>query len=179
MSRSVLVLFAHPALHRSHANQAMVRALSGVADVTVHDLYEAYPDFLIDVPYEQAQAAEYDAIVFQHPLYWYSAPAIMKEWMDLVLTHGWAYGEGGEALSGKLWLSAVTTGGTESAYTPRGLNRFTLPELLRPFEATANLCGMHWQEPYALHASRIAAAPALDEAARAYRARILALQRVP
>ena len=60
--------------------------------VRLHDLYEAYPDFLIDVEAEQALLLEHDVIVFQHPVYWYSSPAILKEWQDLVLEHGFAYG---------------------------------------------------------------------------------------
>ena len=47
---------------------------------------------------------------------WYSMPALMKLWLDEVLAHGWAYGEGGCALAGKcLWLVA-STGGAEASY---------------------------------------------------------------
>jgi hypothetical protein len=41
----VLILFAHPALHRSRVNRGLVRAVRDLEDVTFHDLYEAYPDF--------------------------------------------------------------------------------------------------------------------------------------
>jgi glutathione-regulated potassium-efflux system ancillary protein KefG len=174
----VLVLFAHPALHRSRANAAMTAALRDVAGVTVHDLYDSYPDFLIDVAREQALLHDHDAIVFQHPFYWYSAPALAKEWLDLVLTHGWAYGDGGTALAGKLWMSAITTGGSESDYAANGANQFSIDDLMRPFEATASLCGMIWQAPFVMHDSRVAGPRALEDSARAYRARILALQRM-
>ena len=40
-------------------------------------------------------------IVFQHPVYWYSSPAILKEYQDLVLEYGFAYGHDGHALDGK------------------------------------------------------------------------------
>jgi glutathione-regulated potassium-efflux system ancillary protein KefG len=171
----LLLLFAHPAYHRSRANRALRVAAEGVAGVTVHDLYETYPDFLIDVEAEQARLAAHDVIVVQHPLYWYSAPAIVKEWLDLVLTHGWAFGVGGTALAGKTWMQAITAGGADAAYAPEGLNRFTLAELLRPFEATAHLCGCRWAPPFLLTASRKQPADALIAQAGAYRARLEAL----
>lgn len=33
-------------------------------------------------------------IVFQHPLYTYSCPALLKEWLDRVLSRGFASGPG-------------------------------------------------------------------------------------
>jgi putative NADPH-quinone reductase len=46
--RKILVLFAHPAYHRSHANLRLVEAVRDLPDITLHDLYEEYPDFNID-----------------------------------------------------------------------------------------------------------------------------------
>lgn len=179
MTRSILIIFAHPAIHRSRANRAMAEAVRDLPGVTFHDLYETYPDLLIDVAHEQRLLSEHDALVVQHPFYWYSAPALVKEWLDLVLTHGWAYGENGAALRGKTWMSAITTGGREHAYTPEGYNRFTIPELMRPFEATAGLCGMPWREPFVLTPAQMETEAALKAAAASYRAHILALQRAP
>ena len=147
----VLVLFAHPALEKSRVNRVLIEGLRDLEGVTVHDLYEAYPDFGIDVAREQRLLLENDLIVLQHPLFWYSTPAILKEWQDLVLEHGWAYGSDGEALAGKLWLNAITTGGREVAYAADGHNRFTIRELLRPLEQTARLCGMEFLPPYGVH----------------------------
>lgn len=171
----VLVLFAHPARHRSRAGVALQAALAGLADVTTIDLYETYPDLLIDVAAEQARLLAHDALVLQHPFYWYSAPSLVKEWLDLVLEHGFAYGAGAHALNGKPWLQAITTGGRAEVYTPQGANRFTIGELLRPFEATAHLCGGVWQEPFVLDAAHLIDAQALASEAQRYRARIAAL----
>jgi len=99
----VLVLFAHPAVHHSRVQRALVTAARTVADITIHDLYDAYPDFDIDVAREQALLVSHDVIVWQHPFYWYSTPPLVKQWEDLVLEHGWAYGRDGNALQGKLW----------------------------------------------------------------------------
>ena len=85
--RKVLINFAHPARKRSKINSALRAALEGLDDVTINDLYANYPDFLIDVEREQSLCEDHDVIIFQHPFYWYSTPAIMKEWLDLVLQH--------------------------------------------------------------------------------------------
>lgn len=50
---SVLILHAHPAAHRSRVNRAFLLALDGLAGVKIHDLYERYPDFHVDVRAEQ------------------------------------------------------------------------------------------------------------------------------
>ena len=91
-SRRILVLFAHPALEKSRVNRRLMRGIDHMDGVTFHDLYEAYPRLDIDVAHEQTLLTEHDVVVFQHPMYWYSTPAILKEWQDLVLQHGWAYG---------------------------------------------------------------------------------------
>lgn len=146
-----LILFAHPAFQRSRAQRAMLAAARSVPGATVFDLYEAYPDLFIDVAEQQALLKAHDLVVLQHPFYWYSSPAMLKEWQDHVLQFGWAYGPGGEALKGKPLLNAISTGGGEEAYHPEGRNRFTIRQFLAPFDQTAHLCGMPYLPPYALH----------------------------
>ena len=142
--RKILVIFAHPKYEHSEVNQALIRSVEGLEGVTIRDLYELYPDFNIDVQSEQELLFEHEVILFQHPFYWYSCPPLLKQWMDLVLEFGWAYGPGGIYLKGKYLLSSITSGGSPEAYQPDGKNRFTLEELLRPFEQTAYLCKMEY-----------------------------------
>jgi glutathione-regulated potassium-efflux system ancillary protein KefG len=177
VSKSILIIAAHPAYHRSRANRALRFAAEGSPNVTVHDLYEAYPDFLIDIDAEKARIEAHRHIVLLHPFYWYSSPAMIKEWQDLVLEYGWAYGEGGTALTGKTWTQAVTAGGPEDSYMPKGRNRFTMEELLRPFEATAHLCGCDWQSPFILSSSREATPAALMQAGHDFRLMLEGLAR--
>ena len=166
MAHRILILFAHPAYQRSRANQHLVEAVRDMANVTFH---EVYPDFLIDVAREKQLLVDHDGIVFQHPFYWYSCPALMKEWLDLVLEYGFAYGEGGTALRGKWLLSALTTGGSRDAYRHGGYNHFTMRELLRPFEQTAVLCGMRYLPPFVAHSMSESLRPgALQEYANHY-----------
>ena len=84
----ILVLFAHPVQHKSRVNKELVSAIQGIEGITFHYLYEDYPDFHIDVKREQELLLSHDIFVWQHPFYWYSAPALLKEWIDLVLEHG-------------------------------------------------------------------------------------------
>lgn len=171
----VLVLVAHPMLHRSRVNRRLLAALDGLPGLTVHDLYEAYPDLDLDVAHEQALLEAHDAFVWQHPFYWYSTPALLKEWQDLVLAYGWAYGAGGTALRGKRFLQALSTGGPAEAYAPGGYNRYTIGQLLAPIDATMHLCGVERLDPFVVHGANRLTPSQIDDAADAWRARVAAL----
>jgi glutathione-regulated potassium-efflux system ancillary protein KefG len=173
----ILILFAHPALEKSRVNRHLIQAVRGLDGVTVHDLYEAYPDFHINVKHEQELLRTHELIVFHHPFYWYSSPAILKEWQDLVLEYGFAYGQGGVALRGKKFLTAITTGGGEKAYCRQGHNYFSIRELLAPFQQTANLCGMEYLPPFVVHGTHQLREPhQIAKHAEDYRSLILALR---
>jgi len=165
---NVLVLFAHPAFERSRVNKVMVEAAREVEGVRVHDLYEAYPDLHIDIPREQALLTQSPIIVWQHPLLWYSTPALLKEWQDLVLEHGWAYGSKGTALRGKRLVSAVTAGGPARAYSTEIPGRYTLEQLFAPIEQTAALCGMDYGPHFAVYGTHGISAAEIDAAAGDY-----------
>lgn len=171
----VLILFAHPALERSRVHARLLRAIPTSPDITVHDLYEAYPRMDIDVEAEQALLTDHDVIVFQHPFYWYSTPPILKQWQDLVLEHGWAYGSDGDKLKDKTFFSAISAGGTEAAYCSAGYNRFTVRQLLAPVEQTAQLCGMRYLPPFVVFGTHRMADDAIGVEAARYGALMEAL----
>jgi glutathione-regulated potassium-efflux system ancillary protein KefG len=147
MSR-ILVLFAHPVLEKSRVQLSLLKAIIGLENVTINDLYEQYPDFDIDVKKEKKLLLANDIIIWQHPFYWYSSPALLKQWQDLVLEHGWAYGKNGTALAGKKIFNVLTSGGSAKAYKKDGYNRYPIHEYLRPFEQTASLCDMIYWPPF-------------------------------
>ncbi len=149
--KRVLILFAHPALQKSRVNRGLIENIDKIEGVTFRDLYELYPDFDIDIKAEQSALMAHDIIVFQHPFFWYSTPAILKEWQDLVLEHGWAYGAQGIALHGKKMFNVISTGGGEDAYQKEGYNRHTIRDLLCPIGQTAYLCGMEYLPPFVVH----------------------------
>jgi len=158
-------------------NRALIDGLDELEHVTFHDLYEVYPDFDVDVEREQAMLTEHDVIVLHHPLLWYSTPALLKQWEDLVLEHGWAYGKHGTALYGKRVMSAITAGGSEEAYRPNGFHEHTIEELLLPLRKTANLCGMSYLPPFVVYGTLGMNAPEIEEHARAYRSVLEALSK--
>ncbi len=88
-----------------------------------------------------------DRVILQFPFYWYSSPALLKEWEDEVITAGWAYG-GGHALKGKELKLVVTTGSDAAKYRKDGEYSHTMEELLSPFEVVAYKIGMNYAEPF-------------------------------
>lgn len=147
----ILIEFAHPAFHKSRINRRLIAAVKDLNGVTFNDLYENYPDFFIDVKREQQLLLEHDIIVWHHPFYWYSAPSLLKEWMDLVLEHGWAYGQHGRRLTTKKVLSVISTGGRREVYSSKGRNQYTMNEFLVPFRQSAYLCRMDYLPPFVVH----------------------------
>ncbi len=168
----IFLVFAHPYPDRSRANRRLLEAVADLERVEVRSLYDTYPMFDIDVPREQEALARADVIVWQHPIYWYTVPSLLKHWFDKVLLRGWAYGEGGTALRGKRCLWVATTGGDDDAYRPEGMHG-------RPFEAyapvveqTALFCGMRWEEPLILKGAHRVPEATLEAHAQRYRSRL-------
>jgi glutathione-regulated potassium-efflux system ancillary protein KefF len=167
-----VVLAAHPNWRESRVNRRLLEAARESPGIAVRDLYSAYPDYDIDAAVEQAAVADARLIVLLHPVQWYSMPALLKLWLDEVLTYGWAYGPGGHALQGKdLWLVA-TTGGPESSYHPQSYNRYFFEAFLPPYEQTAALCGMRFLPPLLLHGAHSAGEDAVAQHVSIFRERL-------
>ena len=149
----VLIYYAHPGHKHSHVNRVMARAAREVEGITFIDLYEEYPRFGIDCDREQQRLRDHDVIVFQFPMFWYSTPSLIKEWEDIVLEHGFAYGAGGDKLDGKRMLLAITAAGSADAYTVDGYQHFPIRTFLTPLEQTARLCNMIFAPPSVLYGS--------------------------
>jgi glutathione-regulated potassium-efflux system ancillary protein KefG len=174
--KKILIIFAHPAIHKSRIHRRLTESLKNMRGITVNNLYENYPDFYIDIIQEQQLLIEHDIIVWQHPLYWYSSPAILKEWFDLVLQHGFAYGEKGRSLEGKQVLSVISTSGHKDVYTKEGRNRYTINEFLVPFKQTANLCRMEYLPPYVIFGSHTLTPPDIENHIAKYKKLMTALR---
>lgn len=126
----------------------MIRQAGTVKGVTITDLYQRYPDFDIDIDKEQKLLLQHDVIIWQHPFYWYSVPPLMKQWFDLVLEHGWAYGKKGRALEGKKIFNAFSSGGGTEGYSTGGFNKYPIHDFLKAFERTAELCRTTYWPPF-------------------------------
>lgn len=146
MQNRILILLAHPLFEKSRVHKTLV---SQIPDgVTVHDLYQEYPDFNIDIEREKNLLLRHDIIIWEHPIYWYSCPALLKQWIDMVLEAGWAYGLNGNALMGKAVMQVISTGGARAAYQPDGYHHCTLGQFLSPFNRTTTLCNMTYLPPF-------------------------------
>jgi NAD(P)H dehydrogenase (quinone) len=100
-----------------------------------------------------------DLLILNFPLYWFSAPAILKGWIDRVLVSGVCYGgkrfydQGG--LAGKRALVTVTLGGREHMFG-EGAIHGPLEDMLRPIlRGTLAYVGLQvlppfvaWHVPY-------------------------------
>jgi len=163
-----LVLFAHPALEKSRVHRGLLPWVPDHPDLTFHDLYEVYPRLDVDVAREQALLEAHEVVVFQFPLYWYSTPPLLKQWQDLVLEHGWAYGSDGTALRGKVASVVASAGGTRDAYCAEGHNRFSVRQLLAPLEQTCLLCGMRYLPPWVVFGTHRLGGDTIEHHGEAY-----------
>jgi len=158
----ILILFAHPRFEKSKTNRALLKDIDSIDSVTLNDLYEQYPDFNIDADREKELLLTHQIIIWHHPFYMYSSPALLKQWIDLVLEHGWAHGRGGDNLNNKIIFNVITSGGTREVYAANAFNRFTIREFLVPFEQTATLCKMIYLPPFAVQGTHLLTAEALQ-----------------
>jgi glutathione-regulated potassium-efflux system ancillary protein KefF len=165
----IALLYAHPHPARSRANRALLDAVRTLPGLTMRSLYDIYPDFDIDIDAERKLLTEAELIVWQHPLMWYSAPALLKLWFDKVLAHGWAHGEGGDALKEKPCLWVTTTGAPPADYTITGKHAHPFAAFAPVIEMTARYCGMHWLPPIVVHGAHLIEEATLQDHALQYR----------
>jgi glutathione-regulated potassium-efflux system ancillary protein KefF len=168
----ILVIYAHPYPARSRACAALLAAIKDRKDLEVRSLYNLYPDFDIDGDAERAAVDRARLVVFLHPLYWYSVPALLKHWFDHVLIKGWSHGAEGRALAGKDCLWVTTTGGDESAFTAEGRHGHPFAAFEPPMKQTARYCGMNWLAPFAVNGAHDVPAESLREGGERLRARL-------
>ena len=142
----ILFVLAHPNIESSIGNKTILEKFKSLnPDAEIDDLYKLYPNFKIDVKKEQEKLVKADVIVFQFPMYWYNAPALLRQWFESVLEHGFAYGSKGKALSGKRVFFSITTGAPLDAFKQGGFQNYTIEDLTKGFHQLCNLCSMKWE----------------------------------
>ena len=169
----ILVVHAHPYPVRSRTGGALLAAIGDVPGVQVRSLYQMYPDFDIDPRAEREALEAARLVVLLHPIFWYTTPAILKHWFDVVLVKGWAYGQGARVLKDKPCLWAVTTGGDDREYSPSGHHAHPFEAFAPVVEQTVRYCGMRWLAPFVVHAGRQLSDDELRERAAELRRRIV------
>lgn len=145
-----LVIVIHPDMGISQINKRWLQELHQFPDkYTVHDLYKTYPDGKFDIEIEQKLIGSYDKIIFQFPFYWFSSPPFLKKWFDEVLLYGWAYGsKSGYRVGDKKVTLAISAGISEGDFSATGRYKYTMRELLRPFELTFDYIKADYREPF-------------------------------
>lgn len=168
----ILVIHAHPYPEVSRANARLLAAARAVAGVEVRRLYDLYPDFDIDTRAEREAMERAGLVVWMHPVYWYTVPALLKHWFDTVLVRGWAFGPEGTALRGKACLWVPTTGGDDDAYSEAGRHAHPFGAFEPVVRQTARYCGLEWLEPHVVHGAHLVGEAELESSARALAARL-------
>jgi NAD(P)H dehydrogenase (quinone) len=150
---NILIVYAHP--EKSSFNYALkekaIETLQEAGhEIKLFDLYASWNDFT-DIKSEQDKLSWSDTIIFQFPLWWFGVPAILKDWLDKILTPGFAYEkekwfEKG-LLQPKRALLSTTTQSPLTAYQPDG-NHGDIMLFLHPLHHTLRFVGITPLEPF-------------------------------
>ncbi|WP_455497074.1 NAD(P)H-dependent oxidoreductase [Coprobacter sp.] len=141
--KTIVLLLSHPDIFKSVANKMLLEVANSIPEIEVINLYDK--DFDVDSQIKAIDKAA--ALIFQFPFYWASAPSQLKKWIDEVFTSIAKT----EVVKNKPLLVVTTTASEYEAYRSGGRNKFTVDELLRPYQMLANHSGMIWQTPFVVY----------------------------
>jgi len=139
-----LVVVSHPKIETSNTQQFLKESIAGLDSVTWYHL-DVQAEF--DLAAETARIQAADRIIFQFPLYWYSAPASLKQWLDAVWLKQVVYNEHGGLLTGKDLGFVVSFSQPARDYQLGGREQFSLSEILTPYRALAAKTGLRLLPP--------------------------------
>lgn len=131
-----LIIIAHPDHSNSNTQRFFIESCDKMEQVKIHYLKEE----LSNKKKEQEILKKYDRIIFQFPMYWYSAPFILKKWLDDIFDDEFTK----NSLKDKELGLVVTLGRSLDDFASGRSEKFTLSEIFRPFEALANKCQMKY-----------------------------------
>ncbi|OGT46099.1 MAG: hypothetical protein A3E83_08695 [Gammaproteobacteria bacterium RIFCSPHIGHO2_12_FULL_41_20] len=104
-----------------------------------------------DIIAEQEKLSWCDLVIFQFPLWWFSAPAILKGWFDRVLMAGYAYDKEKWFATGLLTsrraILSVTTQSPKSAYDASNMHG-DIKQILYPVHHTLRFVGIMPLSPF-------------------------------
>lgn len=157
-----LIIFAHPN-GQSSFNQSILEQIINTSkklstDIQIRDLYRMNFDPVIsweelqganqgiipeEIQYEHSLVREADLITLVYPLWWMGFPAILKGYLDRVLSHGFAYktedGQSVGLLQGKKMQQFITIGSNVEKYQKLGIDK-SLQDCL--VDGLFNFCGI-------------------------------------
>lgn len=138
-----LVIVAHPRIAASATQTFFKTAAKQENNVTWHELATPF-----DISHEQELLHAADRIILQFPMYWYSAPAILKQWLDEVWN---AELTSRRLVKGHELGIVVTVAHSAQSFMPGASQQFTIAELLRPYQALAYATGMKYLPPFPVY----------------------------
>lgn len=152
ISLKTLVIVAHPNIETSTINKRWVEELKKFPKkYTVHELHKVYPDGKIDVKKEQELIESHNDLVLQFPIYWFNCPPLLKKWLDDVFAYNWAYGSKGDKLKNRKIALSVSAGIKKEDYDEEGRYRYTLDQILVPFEVSFLYCQADYRSFFAFY----------------------------
>lgn len=109
-----------------------------------------------DIVREQARVAAADNIILQFPIWWGGPPALLKGWIDRVLSYGFAYVDGRRfdtgLFKGRRALISVTTGGTPERFSDEGVYGPIGPLLMPVRRLALEYMGFEVEDPCVAYA---------------------------
>lgn len=145
-----LVLVSHPEYDNSMTEAFLKQCQSNIDSVDWVVLDQIQNQFTFDKDAEQKRLKQYDRILFQFPMYWYSAPALMKKYQDDVFTRNFIYADEQGWLNGKEFGIVMTLGDPLKDYQVGGSEGFSISELLKPYQAIAKKAHMEFLKPFVI-----------------------------
>ncbi|MGX4763968.1 NAD(P)H-dependent oxidoreductase [Holzapfeliella sp. JNUCC 72] len=93
-----------------------------------------------------------DHVIFQFPLYWYSAPYSLKKWQDDIFTNRFINELTKlNQLKRKSLSLVINTGQPQKDFQPGQKSQFSLNEILRPYQVFANELGFNYLTPFIVY----------------------------
>lgn len=145
-----LVLVSHPEYDNSMAEAFLKQCQSDIKNVDWVVLDNIQNNFNFDKEQEQKRLMQYDRILLQFPMYWYSAPALMKKYEDDVFTKNFIAFEQEGCLKDKEMGIITTLGDPIKDYQVGGREGFSISELFKPYQAVAQRAQMKFLKPFVI-----------------------------
>lgn len=160
MQKNIVIISGHPDISNSCANKKIIDVLLKHGSVSnKHNVKVIYLDKIYkesnggfiseDLIKQQQEILLWaDTIILQFPLYWYMVPAVMKKWLEEILTYGFAFG-GNSQLAGRKLIASVTIGSKSSNYQANDSikDNKSMEIFLRPVSALAEYIGLKYLPP--------------------------------
>ncbi|UDM32254.1 NAD(P)H-dependent oxidoreductase [Lentilactobacillus laojiaonis] len=150
---TTLIISSNPNYQDSGLNQFLKTSSQWLGNsIEWLQLDEIYPEAKYtkkQIEQEQSRLQQADKIIFQFPMYWYSAPASLKSYLDQVMTNQFVNIK--HSLQNKSLGIVVGIGKNLQSYQAGASENYTISELLRPYQAFALAAQMKYLRPLTIN----------------------------